>query len=449
MLYDSLYRLTTETVTADPHNHNFVNGYTYDAVGNRKQWLVNSVSANAYTYDADDRLGSDQYDANGNTTSSGGVSDAYDFENHLIQKGAVTVVYDGDGNRVSETVAGVTTNYLVDTLNPTGYAQVVDEMQSGTVTRTYSYGLERISEKQPSGTSFYSYDGHGSVRQLTNLSGTVTDTYDYDAFGNLIDSAGTTPNNYLFAGEQFDPALGLYYNRARYLSTTTGRFWSMDTRVGNDRDPLSLHKYLYAESNPVDHLDPSGHEIDLVSILVVAAIVVTLSTLAVTPVASEARVEVHFDEIPAFPRAHHAYILLKGPGRPTLQFRGGPTGGWGCGSSDAVSGISGSDTSSDCGHLTEDGSNVPFLPGAIDYPKGPGDNVAQMGITTLRNDSYNSLQGAFKNAADGIERMHLPYDPVVQNSNAFAYTLLVYASLLAPEPPVWTPGWGDLLLAIP
>jgi hypothetical protein len=46
----------------------------------------------------------------------------------------------------------------------------------------------------------------------------VTDTYDYDAFGNLIHSTGTTPNNYLFAGEQFDPDLNLYYNRARYLN---------------------------------------------------------------------------------------------------------------------------------------------------------------------------------------------------------------------------------------
>jgi hypothetical protein len=30
--------------------------------------------------------------------------------------------------------------------------------------------------------SFYGYDGHGSVRQLTNSAGVVTDTYDYDAF---------------------------------------------------------------------------------------------------------------------------------------------------------------------------------------------------------------------------------------------------------------------------
>lgn len=106
---------------------------------------------------------------------------------------------------MSETVGGLTTNYLIDTVNPTGYAQVVDELQSGAVTRTYSYGLDRIDENQTiSGTattSFYGYDGHGSVRQLTNALGTVTDTYDYDAFGNLINTTGSTPNNYLFAGE--------------------------------------------------------------------------------------------------------------------------------------------------------------------------------------------------------------------------------------------------------
>jgi len=45
---------------------------------------------------------------------------SYDFENHLITHGGVTIVYDGDGNRVSETVAGPTTNYLVDTGNSTG-----------------------------------------------------------------------------------------------------------------------------------------------------------------------------------------------------------------------------------------------------------------------------------------------------------------------------------------
>jgi RHS repeat-associated protein len=217
-------------------------------------------------------------DANGNTVLSGGVSDSYDFENHLTQHGAVTIVYDGDGNRVAETVGGVTTNYLVDMQNPTGYAQVVDELQSGTVTRRYSYGLERISETQSSTTSFYGYDGHGSVRFLTSSAGAITDSYDYDAFGNLTNSTGSTPNNYLFAGEQYDPALSLYYNRARYLNTATDRFWSMDSYEGDSESPASLHKYLYAQSDAVDFTDPSGHEID--EVLGAVGIYATLGALS-------------------------------------------------------------------------------------------------------------------------------------------------------------------------
>lgn len=85
-------------------------------------------------------------------------------------------------------------------------AEAADRELQNAVTRTYAYGLERISEDQLIGgtwtPSFYGYDGHGSTRFLTNMAGSVTDTYNYDAFGNLINSTGTTPNNYLFAEEQ-------------------------------------------------------------------------------------------------------------------------------------------------------------------------------------------------------------------------------------------------------
>jgi RHS repeat-associated protein len=106
---------------------------------------------------------------------------------------------------------------------------------------------------------YFVYDGHGSVRALTDTTGTVTDTYDYDAFGNLIHSTGTSYNNYLFAGEQFDPDLNLYFNRARYLNVSTGRFWTIDSKEGRDDEPLSLHKFLYAENEPVNRIDPSGN----------------------------------------------------------------------------------------------------------------------------------------------------------------------------------------------
>ena len=54
-------------------------------------------------------------------------------------------------------------------------------------------------------TSYNVYDGNASVRALTDTTGAITDTYDYDAFGNIVHSTGTTPNVYLYSGEQSTP----------------------------------------------------------------------------------------------------------------------------------------------------------------------------------------------------------------------------------------------------
>ena len=95
---------------------------------------------------------------------------------------AVTLQYDGDGNRVAKTTGGAMIRYLVDDLNPTGYAQVVEETIGSAVQRSYTYGTQRVSQSQLiNGTwapTFYGYDGGGSVRTLTDATGTVTDTYD-------------------------------------------------------------------------------------------------------------------------------------------------------------------------------------------------------------------------------------------------------------------------------
>lgn len=134
------------------------------------------------------------------------------------------------------------------------------------------------------------YDGHGSVRALTDTTGAVTDTYDYDAFGNIVHSTGTTPNVYLYSGEQFDPDLHLYYNRARYLNVTTGRFWIPDSFEGVDFEPETLHHYVYVSNGPVDKFDPSGNEeltvpgqltAGTVALVLASATVLTLAYLCV------------------------------------------------------------------------------------------------------------------------------------------------------------------------
>jgi len=109
----------------------------------------------------------------------------------------------------------------------------------------------------------------------------IGDANDYDAFGNLIAQTGSTPNNYLFAGEPFDPALGVYYNRARFYDQQLGRFWSMDTYEGDPQSPASLHKYLYAGANPVDRRDPNGEDFDLGSMSAAMGAMTSIASMAV------------------------------------------------------------------------------------------------------------------------------------------------------------------------
>ncbi|MEM9544137.1 MAG: hypothetical protein AAGA60_32210 [Cyanobacteria bacterium P01_E01_bin.42] len=45
----------------------------------------------------------------------------------------------------------------------------------------------------------------------------MMNSYSYDAYGNLLGSTGTSENDYLYRGEQFDESLDLQYLRA--LST--------------------------------------------------------------------------------------------------------------------------------------------------------------------------------------------------------------------------------------
>jgi len=83
-------------------------------------------------------------------------------------------------------------------------------------------------------------------------------TYDYDAWGNAVNTTGSTPNAYLYRGEQYDSDLRLYYLRARYLNPLSGRFLTEDPEAGDPKDPISLHRYMYAASDPVDNYDPTG-----------------------------------------------------------------------------------------------------------------------------------------------------------------------------------------------
>ena len=274
--YDSLYRLTSETITEGEKVTVYT--YAYDNVSNRILKTENGA-ATEYVYNALNQLVSDsettyEYDLNGNLIRVIGTANSalyeYNAENKLVkatvQNGVLVTeesyTYDYEGNRTSKSTHKSNgefeyTKYLNDNSNLTNVLAEIDE--NGTAKCTYTIGADLISQERDGNVSVYLYDGHGSVVGLANESGVVTDTYSYDAFGNLLKSTGSTKNCYRYCGEQFDETTGLYYLRARYMDTSTGRFISQDSYQGSISDPVSLHKYLYANANPVMYTDPSGY----------------------------------------------------------------------------------------------------------------------------------------------------------------------------------------------
>ncbi|RLC09776.1 MAG: hypothetical protein DRI57_21495 [Deltaproteobacteria bacterium] len=60
-------------------------------------------------------------------------------------------------------------------------------------------------------------------------------------------------------GEHSDMNGGLYNLRARQYDPGTGRFLTPDSWQGDMSRPATLNRYAYAEANPVNRTDPSGH----------------------------------------------------------------------------------------------------------------------------------------------------------------------------------------------
>ncbi len=92
-----------------------------------------------------------------------------------------------------------------------------------------------------------------------NANCNITQSYNYDAFGNALNfDPATAEAKLLYSGEQYEPHIKHYYLRSRYYDPAIGRFNRPDPFAGNIRDPMSLHKYAYAHNDPINRVDPSG-----------------------------------------------------------------------------------------------------------------------------------------------------------------------------------------------
>lgn len=121
-----------------------------------------------------------------------------------------------------------------------------------------------VASKTSDGMKSYTYqkDVQGSTRAVTDTDGKCVEWYEYSDFGEttIHEEQAGFENVLCYTGGVYDESSGLYYLNARYYNPEMGRFISRDTYEGKNEEPSSLHLYLYCANDPVNYVDPSGHE---------------------------------------------------------------------------------------------------------------------------------------------------------------------------------------------
>ncbi len=136
---------------------------------------------------------------------------------------------------------------------------LVERNINGELDSAYTYGVDRLSiDRYDDSTGYYLYDPRGSVTGITNEEGQVYQSYRYDANGAATFGAPTYENEYTYNGEYYNPNIESQYLRARYYDVVTANFLTEDTYLGNIIEPLTLNRYNYCSSSPLNYVYPSG-----------------------------------------------------------------------------------------------------------------------------------------------------------------------------------------------
>jgi len=292
--------------------------YTYDAVGN-KLTVTDNIGKTTYAYDdiyqltnaayPDRPAVAYAYDPAGNraamTVGTTNTTYSYDAANKLMTAGTVSYTYDGNGNPVKKTDSSnnQTTTYNYDTENrlvgttlPTGSQFVfgydytgwkISDTQKGPAgilnTQTYLWsGGSVVNEDGDDGqiahnlvgevnlsqiytpkitknpmVSYYAFDGLGSVADVTDVTGNITDGYRYDAYGATLSGGKNKDNHYQFVGRmgvENQAYIGLLYMRNRWYDSNVGRFMTQDP--SDIQGGLNLYRYCI--NNPINSMDFMG-----------------------------------------------------------------------------------------------------------------------------------------------------------------------------------------------
>ena len=252
--------------------------YDQDEIGNRitvnssTNYTANNV--NQYTAINSQNL---TYDTDGNMLSDGDWTYTWDGENRLTRMVSTNLTktlaftYDYQGRRIEKKVWNNTTGtgtpavylkYLYDGWN---LIAELNGNSSNAKVRTYTWGLDvsgstteaggvgglLLIDDNTNGVHFVSYDLNGNVMGLIKATnGTISASYEYGPFGELLVSTGTmaSSNPFRFSTKYRDNETDLYYYGYRYYSPSLGRWISRDP-VGEQG---GLNLYGFVNNDPVN-----------------------------------------------------------------------------------------------------------------------------------------------------------------------------------------------------
>lgn len=286
--YDASYRLT-----AAEGNYGTIS-YDYDVVGNRQQRSIERLNAQAqletiqesYTYAQDSnrlltvaKAGSDgsfkqrdlSYDAVGNIIADTKFGDQrtlnYSANNRLaaLEKPAAQdgdlaeYRYNAKGQRVSKTVAGITTHFHYD-INKQLVAETQLSTEGQTPVRDYVYAagmrlamVDYTSEQTQLGAVQYVVNDHlGTPTVMTNVRQQVVWRANATPFGDQMAAANVQPLR--FPGQYADAESGYSYNYFRDYDPSLGRYIQSD--------PIGLaggvNTFGYVGGRPLALIDSFG-----------------------------------------------------------------------------------------------------------------------------------------------------------------------------------------------
>ncbi len=237
--HDDTDRITDIEDDTDPDNPKTIT-YGYDKNGNMTSKSDSSMPTEdmSFVYNSADQM----VQAIRGPPESGTVLGLYDY-NHaglrvrhrLSERGNVDYFYDE--------------NAVIEERNA----------DDGSLLAFYRYADRLISLDTGSEKQYYHHDALGSTVNLTDESGGVRVSYVLDPWGHIREQVGESVNRQIFTGQEHDERTGLIYFGGRYYDPDIARFITQDAYLGELSVPPSLHRYLYAYSNPTVYIDENGY----------------------------------------------------------------------------------------------------------------------------------------------------------------------------------------------